>query len=364
MHRFFIYIFLVIFVLTFSHNVTYSKTVLKGGISTVIEKGQELKVNLSTPINFYYSQTGDKVAAFTSEDIPVGDFYIPKGSRVEGIITRINKPKSFGLNGSFEIDFNEIVTPEDIHIPIYASVSTDISKGEEKVARILTYDAALIAYGSIHGAIGSLQYGGLPLALASHGISVLAGAGVGAGAGIVGSIFRKGSIPIAISGIPTKVMLKSNLSVFGELPKIKESIEEIQEARNKKQEAGEEEYKGFRFFPILKESEIELVINDMEKKHSEVYGNYIVLEFKLKNSSNKTVSLSNLILVNGPLGVKLHADLLLSGNEALKHVGPFDEINASLAFLVNDREEDYYLALIDPLDRSEVIKVPLKSIGN
>ena len=191
MYKFFICLIInLLTFLSFLQLEAQAQEVLKGGVSEVIGKGQTLEINLSTPINFYFSQSGDKVAAFLREDILIGEkLFIPKGSRLEGIITEIKKPKKFGQDGAFEIDFNEIITPDGLTVPMYASCSTDTTGKAEKVADILSYDAALIAYGGLNGAIAGLQYGGIPLALTSHGLSVLAGGALGTGAGIIGSIY-------------------------------------------------------------------------------------------------------------------------------------------------------------------------------
>lgn len=333
---------------------TVSKTLLKGRVITVIEKGYILELNLSTPINFYYSQAGDKVIGFIREDILLGDnFYIPRGSKVEGIVTKIKKPQRFGRDGAFEIDFNEIVTPGGAIIPIYASVSTDASRPEKKVAGILTYDAALIAYGSFHGLIAGLQYGGLPLAVASHGISLLASAGVGAGAGIIGSVVRKGEIPKVISGLPAKVVLKSDLSIFGDIPNIKEAKSQKLKANSQEQE----EYLGFRFFPSVKEEEVGLVISSIKEGNDKTHGSYVLLEFNFKNNSRKTISLSDFVLVND--FESLHPNLFLSGTEALKSVKPFEEISALLAFSITNKLKDYSLVLVDPLDKKVIVRMPL-----
>lgn len=349
-----VFIALFFALLLITSNEVYSKTILKGGIRTVIEKGNTLKLSLNTPLNFYYSQVGDKVVGFIREDILFGEnLYIPRGSSIEGIVTNIKKPKHFGIDGAFEIDLNKIVIPAGAEIPIYASVSTDKFTPEEKVASILTYDASLITYGSFHGLIAGLQYGGLPLAVASHGISLLAGAGVGAGAGVVGSVVRKGKIPKAVSGLPVKVALKSDLSIFGELPNIKELEDQ------KIRESEKEEYLGFRFYPSVKEEEVELVVSSIKEGNDKTYGNYVLLEFNLKNNSRKSISFSDFVLVGD--FETLHPDLFLSGTKALKIVKPFDEINGSLTFLITNKIENYSLAIVDPLDKKEIVKISLKA---
>lgn len=344
-----------VFLSGFFSTVSLSQPLLKGGINVAVQKGYELELNLSTPINFYYSQTGDKVAGFIKKDIDLGnDFVIPAGSRIEGIITEVKKPKRFGQDGAFYIDINEIVTPENVSIPVYGSISTETSSKSEKVAEILSYDAALIAYGGLNGFIGSIQYGGIPLAVASHGISLLAGTGIGAGAGVIGSIGRKGKIPTAITGQPIKVALNTDLYILGDLPKIDK------EARKQRDKEKAAEYKGFRFFESVKEEDVDLTIKKITKNHSEAYGDYITLEFTLKNNSKNTISLSDFALTDESSSEQIHPDLFLSGTETLKRVDSSHELTTSLSFLIRKKEiKNYYLALIDPLDRGIIIKVAL-----
>ncbi len=351
-----IFTLIFIFTLDFSWNKVFSQNsspVLKGGITTVIQKGEVINVNLNTPINFYFSQIGDKVAFFTNEDTAIGEnSYIPKGSRIEGIITNIKEPKGFGQNGSFEVSFNEIITPENIFIPISATASTDIQKASAKTAEILSYDAALIAYGTFHGFIAGVQYGGIPLAISSHGISLLAGAGIGAGAGIIGSAIRKGKIPTTITGSRTPLILKSDLFILGELPKKGDQRSEIRNQR--------EEFKGFRFFPQPGKDEIELSILKIRKNNNKTFGDYFILEIRIKNDSQKTINLTDVVLTKNKDSNLLHADLFLTGIKALQSIKPFEELSTSLAFATEEEIEDYSITIIDPLDGNEIITIPLK----
>ena len=352
---FYLFTLIFIFNLNFSYNKVFSQDqspVLKGGITTVIQKGEVINVNLNTPINFYFSQIDDKVAFVTNEDIVIGEnSYIPKGSRIEGIITNIKAPKGFGQNGSFEVNFNEIITPENISIPISARASTDIQKTSEKVAEILTYDTALVAYGTFHGFIAGLQYGGVPLAVTSHGISLLASAGIGAGAGVIGAAVRKGKIPVTFTGGSTPLLLKSDLFILGELP----------EKRTDEPASGRtSEYKGFRFFPPPNKDEIKLSVLRIKKEHSKTFGDYFTLQINIKNDSQKTINLTDIVLVNNKDANLLHADLFLTGTKALQSVSPSEESNISLAFIVQEKFEDYSLAIVDPLDGKEVVRIPLK----
>lgn len=349
----FIFVLLItnIFSLTFPKK-TYSQTILKGSISTIIEKGNTLEINLNTPVNFYFSLPGDKIAAYIPKDIKINDsLYIPKGSRFEGIITKIQRPKRFGIDGSFEIDFNKIVTPENISIPIYASVSTDTSPKSKKIAKTLTYDTALITYGALQGAVAGIQWGGIPLAITSDGISVLAGTGIGASLGIIGSVKRTGKIPSISNIVPTTLELKSDLFVFGNLPQL--------QTKSSEPRAQSPDFKGFRFSKPIKQDEVEIYVQNIKKEKSKEHGNYIVLDISLTNKSNKKLNLSDLVLLSNEELDPLHPNILLTGFDTLASVEPFKTINAKIAFTVKNHKVNYDLALIDPLDNIEIVRIPL-----
>ena len=76
------------------------------------------------------------------------------------------------------------------------------------------------------------------------------------------------------------------------------------------------------------------------------------------------ISLTDLILKDESNFEIIHPDLLLTGNEVLKTVKPFDEFNTSIAYLADKKLENYSLILTDPLDGKEVIKIPLEKKRN
>ncbi|MBI1858686.1 MAG: hypothetical protein HYR97_06220 [Candidatus Melainabacteria bacterium] len=344
----------IIFTLLFSFSKPISclpQTILKGSISSVIKKGEAIKINLNTPINFYFSLPGDKVAAFIPKDIVIGNkYYIPKGSRLEGVITNIQKPKRLGIDGEFEIDFSQIITPDKKIIPIHATVSSDTTSAPTKIAKTLSYDVALTSYGALHGALAGVQLGGVPLVISSDGISVLAGAGVGATFGLIGSFARKGKIPSISNIIPSDVKLKNDLVVFGALPLLEDKKEEINNA---------EEFKGFRFNKPIKKEDITIKIKSIKKESDKKYGNCITLDLNISNNSNTNLNLSDLVLISKDEIYPVHPDVILSGISALKTLEPGEVLDISIAFAITNHKYDYDLVLLDPLDNTEIIKIPL-----
>lgn len=347
-------ILIFFFTIFFSLNVQVAKSnpILKGGISTVIKKGEELKINFSTPVDYSFSLPGDSVSVYLSEDVDLGNnTFIPKGSKLNGQLTKIVYPKRLGLDGYYEINLNELITPDNKRIPVYANISTNSQKNYEKAAKILTYDSALIAYGTVHGAIAGLQIGGIPLAISSYGISVLSGAGIGTTGGIIGSLIRKGDIQTTSSQEPVRITLNEDLHIFGDLTDFKNS-KVVLSGENK-----EEQFRGFRFYESIKEEDIGIRVDSITKKKDKTYGRLLTLDLYIKNNSDKKLSLSNIVLIDKE--IPIYPDLIFSGINVLENIDPMGELSTTLTFLVKDFKANYRLALIDPLDSKKIVSIPI-----
>ncbi len=345
-------IILLLLIYIFSLEKAFSQVLLKGKIETAIQKGNYIEVNLTTPLSFYFTSEEDKVFGYINEDIKVSeDFRIPRGSIISGTVKKIVEPKYFGRDGSFEIEFDEITISGQKTIPIQATVSSDSKSLSEKSADILTYDSALIAYGTFNGALAGLQYTGIPLAITSYGISVLAGAGIGTGAGIIGSLVRKGNIPYTSYGQTSKFLLKSNLYILGE------QGGEISQL-DSQASALSPNYKGFRFNKPIPQNEISIAVVNSKILHNKKLGKYIELEIDVENNTYKTISFSDLKLKPSKHDF-INPDLFLSGNEMLKSLRPKEKYKAKLSYLIQDKKDKFNIVLIDPLDNIEVYSVPL-----
>ena len=75
------------------------------------------------------------------------------------------------------------------------------------------------------------------------------------------------------------------------------------------------------------------------------------------------MNLSDLVLLSKLHSEPLHPDLFLSGQEVLKSIKSFDEGSTKLAFVIltgQGKIDDYSLAVVDPLDENEIVRVPLR----
>ena len=151
---------------------------------------------------------------------------------------------------------------------------------------------------------------------------------------------------------------KTNFSLLGDIPETKDIVY--------KKPPDEEEYKGFRFYPPLNKEDIKIELTNIKRDYSEVYGNYLILQFNLENKSERSISLSNIAVVGSDEPeVLIHPDVFLSGTESFKSIGPYEQIVTMLAFLTRGKKlelDNYSLVVVDSLDKNEILKIPLSSL--
>lgn len=139
-------------------------------------QGQTITLALSS--DFYYK--GNRIA--------------PAGSSITGTVIEVSKAKHGTMNGKLTLRFTSIITPSGLNIPISALIKTDDNTGTliggTKFETTTEY-AKDIAIGAGAGAILGTIAG--PLSGGSVGRGAALMTAVGAGGGLVKSIWDKGS---------------------------------------------------------------------------------------------------------------------------------------------------------------------------
>ena len=164
-----------------------SDDTLKGYIGK-IAAGTKFSAYLRNPINTATASKGDNVAAVLSQDWIYGNHKIAsQGSIVYGTVTKANHASYGYRNGSVQIDFNQISTPDG------KTYNIKTEKVDFKVDSTgkLSNAAGKVVAGAAIGTLLAL----LACAIGSHesvGKAVAIGAGVGAGSGVVASAAEKG----------------------------------------------------------------------------------------------------------------------------------------------------------------------------
>lgn len=167
---------------------------LKGSVVTV-PAGQTFRAVLMAPVSSETAYNGQAITLALNSDFYFnGKRIAPAGSSVTGTVIEVSKAKHGTLNGKLTLRFTQIITPSGQNIPISAVVKTDDNTGtliggsKFDVAAEYGKDVAIGAgAGAVLGTIAG------PLSGGSVGRGAALMTAVGAGGGLVKSIWDKGS---------------------------------------------------------------------------------------------------------------------------------------------------------------------------
>ena len=171
-----------------------SNPILKGSVVTV-PAGETFKAVVTAPISSENAVLMQNVTlALGSDYIYNGNKIAPAGSAVYGSVIEVSKAKHGSMNGKLTIRFTQIITPTGQNIPISAVIKTDDNTGTliggtkldvtKEYAKDLTVGAGA---GALAGVIIS------PLSGGSIGKGTALATAVGAGSGLIKSIWDKGN---------------------------------------------------------------------------------------------------------------------------------------------------------------------------
>ena len=167
---------------------------LKGSVVTV-PAGQNISAVVTTPMSSANLITGQNVTVALGSDFYYnGNLVAPAGSSIIGSVIEVSKAKHGSLNGKLLVRFNQIVTPYGAQIPISAVIKTSdntgVLVGGTKADVALDYSKD-IAVGAGAGALAGVIIS--PLAGGNIGKGTALSTAVGAGGGLVKSIWDKGN---------------------------------------------------------------------------------------------------------------------------------------------------------------------------
>ena len=167
---------------------------LKGSVVTV-PAGQSFKAVLMAPVSSETAYNGQTITLALNSDFYFnGKRIAPAGSSVTGTVIEVSKAKHGTLNGKLTLRFTQIITPSGQTIPISAVVKTDDNTGT--LVGGTKFDIATeygkdVAIGAGAGAVLGTIAG--PLSGGSVGRGAALMTAVGAGGGLVKSIWDKGT---------------------------------------------------------------------------------------------------------------------------------------------------------------------------
>lgn len=178
----------------YNDNYRLNNNTLKGSVVTV-PAGESFRAVVTTPVSSESAVTGQQLTLALGSDFYYnGNRIAPAGSTIYGSVIEVSKAKHGSMNGKLTLRFTQIITPTGQNIPISAVIKTDDNTGtlvggtNLDVAADYAKDMAVGAgAGALAGVIIS------PLAGGSIGKGTALSTAVGAGGGLVKSIWDKGS---------------------------------------------------------------------------------------------------------------------------------------------------------------------------
>ena len=166
---------------------------LRGSVITV-PAGQSFKAIFTTPISSATATAGQEIIMVLGKDYYYNANRIaPAGSTVKGSVIEASSAKHGSINGKLAVRFTQITTPTGQEIPISAIIKTDdytgVLVGGTKFDTTKEYTKD-VAVGAGAGALAGVVVS--PLAGGSIGKGTALATAVGAGGGLVKSIWDKG----------------------------------------------------------------------------------------------------------------------------------------------------------------------------
>ena len=293
-----------------------------------------LKMTVSQVIDGTFSQEGDEFFAEVTSDVS-GEtgVIIPTGTIAHGKIKQSTGAKRLGRDGSIDLDFDYLMTPDGREIPIEGKMSTKLHP-VSATTKIIATDLGYTAVGGVVGGMVALNMLGIEAAIASQGYTVAGGAAIGGVIGLGAALYRKGKNVLIAPG--DEIRVKINTSV--PLPVYKETALLQHE---------------------MQLDGLEIRINNIayEKDPFDEL-NTITLSLSITNRTQMTFSSFDLALVNDYNSVfqpSIFGDTTLM----FQQIKPGDRVAGKISFSVDNIKRKFWLTFYDRKNRKPVAKISI-----
>lgn len=299
-----------------------------------LDRKDILKMTVSQVIDGSFSQEGDEFFAEVTSDVS-GDkgVVIPAGTVAHGRIKQCSGAKRLGRDGSIDLDFDYLMTPDGREIPIEGKMSTKMHP-ITAATKIAATDLGYTAAGGVIGGIVALNMLGIEAAIASQGYTIAGGAAIGGAIGLGAALYRKGKNVLIAPG--DEIRVKINTSV--PLPVYKESALLQHEML----------YDG-----------LEIKINNITyEKDPFDQLNTITLSLSIRNMTKMTFSSFDLALVNDYNSV-FHPSIFGDTTLMFQQIKPGDRVAGRISFSVDNVKRKFWLTFYDRKNRKPIAKISI-----
>ena len=172
----------------------------------VVPAGTVIPVTLTSRISTKNARDGDGIYGKTVFPITVNNkIVIPEGSFVRGKVTEIRRPGRVKGKGELTLNFQTLVLPSGITVPIYTSLGGAGGAGERKGEATVQGDSSK---GEDAKTVGTTAaQGALIGVIADRGKGAVVGGGVGAAAGAAAVLLARGKDLVLEPGTTIEIVL-------------------------------------------------------------------------------------------------------------------------------------------------------------
>lgn len=333
---------------------TVKKNLLKGGVQSndrispflegsvqSIPKGTQMELTFCGNVNSEISQKGDEVMMKVSANVPGGNgIAVPGGWFAHGFVTTAQGHKSAHRNGFVEIEFDKLISPDGrTEVDFPAKLSTKDNAMVSTLKQV-AFGSKCTTVGAAGGAILSLQLTGIGGAVATHGISVGVGAGVGFALGIIGAVKRQGKPDSRYEGDDVKLVIAEPIM----LPAFK--ADQLPSAKP---------------VPVLKDMKISVNKARFAKDPSgDSESRLLDIDMTVDNHTKQTYSPRQLMVVDD----RGHEFTPWIGEDIralMRKIGPEQSERIDVLYEVNSGKRKYWLSLREKATGAELSRVPIKT---
>ena len=172
----------------------------------IVPAGTVIPVTLTSRVSTKNSKDGDGIYGKTAFPITVDNkIVIPEGSNVRGKITEVKRPGRVKGKGELTLNFQTIVLPSGITVPIYTSLRGAGGAGERKGEATIGGDSSK---GDDAKTVGTdAATGGLIGVIAGGGKGAAVGGAGGAAAGTAAVLLSRGKDLVLEPGTTIEIVL-------------------------------------------------------------------------------------------------------------------------------------------------------------
>ena len=172
----------------------------------VVPAGTVIPVTLTSRISTKNARDGDGIYGKTVFPITVNNkIVIPEGSFVRGKVTEIRRPGRVKGKGELTLNFQTLVLPSGITVPIYTSLGGVGGAGERKGEATVQGDSSKAEDAKTVGTTAA--QGALIGVIADRGRGAVVGGGVGAAAGTAAVLLTRGKDLVLEPGTTIEIVL-------------------------------------------------------------------------------------------------------------------------------------------------------------